>query len=81
MIDAAVHVALLCRSDGALEPGLRRLELAPVRQAVAHLVQAAAEDVVIDAAVEVALLSRCDGSLEPGLRRLECACLPTALGR
>jgi hypothetical protein len=40
----------------ALEPGLRRRELALARQAVTHKVQAAAEAVVIDAAVDVALL-------------------------
>jgi hypothetical protein len=34
VIDAAVDVALLLRRDGVLEPGLGRLELALVRQAV-----------------------------------------------
>ena len=65
VIDAAVNVALLGLSDGALVPRPGGGELTGAQQAVAHLVQASAAGGVIDAAVNVALLLGGDGALAP----------------
>ena len=73
MIDPAVNVALLLLRDSALVPRTRGGELTGARQAVAHLVQACAEALVIDPAVHVALLRLRDRALEPGTRRGELA--------
>ena len=73
MIDPAVDVALLRLRHRALEPGPRGLELAGLRQAIAHQVQACAQARMIDPAVDVALLRFRHRALEPWPRRLVLA--------
>src|SRR6516165_9475051 len=74
-----MNVALLFFCDGAVEPRTGCAELPGTRQAVAHVVQAFAEALVIDAAVNVALLGLRDSALEPRTGGTEFPCARQAI--